>query len=172
MLETERVAPETARAPSEVSRILDELDRAVIGEPWHGDSLMKIVRGVDATTAAARPIADAHTIWEIALHLSVWHGVVARRLRGESIYPPPAEDWPSVRDATPEAWQRTLRELEESHAFLRRAVAELDDARLDDIAPGRTTSLYVHLHGVAQHAAYHAGQIALLKKALGSRPPV
>jgi hypothetical protein len=32
------------------------------------------------------------------------------------------------------------------------------------------SSTYVTLHGVVQHSLYHAGQIALLKKALGPPP--
>ncbi len=32
------------------------------------------------------------------------------------------------------------------------------------MSPGASYSLYVLLHGVAQHDLYHAGQIALLKK--------
>ena len=35
-----------------------------------------------------------------------------------------------------------------------------------DRALGSGVSVYVTLHGLAQHHAYHAGQIALLKRAL------
>jgi hypothetical protein len=31
--------------------------------------------------------------------------------------------------------------------------------------PGRNHSFFVMLHGVVQHGLYHAGQIAMLKKA-------
>jgi uncharacterized damage-inducible protein DinB len=126
---------------------------------------MTILETVDAETAAARPIPNAHTIWEIVLHLTLWHNVVARRLGGEAFYPGANEDWPSVSDTSPQAWRRALASLAESHATLCRAVERLDDRRLADIAPGRKTNLYVHLHGVAQHDAYHGGQIVLLKKA-------
>jgi uncharacterized damage-inducible protein DinB len=33
------------------------------------------------------------------------------------------------------------------------------------------SSRYVSLHGAVQHTLYHAGQIALLKKALGLKTP-
>jgi hypothetical protein len=42
----------------------------------------------------------------------------------------------------------------------------LTDERLDDTVSGKGYSIYVMLHGVIQHDLYHAGQIALLKKAL------
>ena len=47
---------------------------------------------------------------------------------------------------------------------LREVVALLDPARLEETAAGQNYSLAVMLHGVAQHMAYHGGQIALLKK--------
>ena len=37
-----------------------------------------------------------------------------------------------------------------------------------DRSLGSGVSRYVSLHGLVQHHAYHAGQIALLKKALAS----
>jgi hypothetical protein len=40
----------------------------------------------------------------------------------------------------------------------------LSDARLNEIVPGRDYSFYFLAHGIAQHNAYHGGQIALLRK--------
>jgi hypothetical protein len=45
-------------------------------------------------------------------------------------------------------------------------VKNLHPDKLDEIAPGKNHSLYVMLHGATQHDLYHAGQIAVLKKAL------
>ncbi len=36
---------------------------------------------------------------------------------------------------------------------------------LGEIVPNKPYSVYVMLHGAVQHELYHAGQIALLKKA-------
>ena len=58
-----------------------------------------------------------------------------------------------------------LRLLQEDSRF-RAAVRKLPEAKLDEIAPGKDHSLYVMLHGAIQHDLYHAGQIAVLKKAL------
>jgi hypothetical protein len=46
-----------------------------------------------------------------------------------------------------------------------KTVAALPDSRLRDRVPGKRYDFYHHLHGVAQHELYHAGQIAILKKA-------
>jgi len=75
-----------------------------------------------------------------------------------------------VSDTSDAAWQQTKDELIETHQQLLDAIAELDDARLNQpiINDPSTTysSVYVTLHGGVQHDLYHAGQIAILKKAV------
>jgi len=82
---------------SELSRLEEQLGRALEGEAWHGPSVLETLEGVSAEQAAAHPIAGAHSIWELVLHTA-----------------------------------------------------------------------YTQLIGITQHNLYHAGQIAILKKALGS----
>jgi uncharacterized damage-inducible protein DinB len=151
---------------SEIERIQDQLRRAYEGEAWHGAALRELLAGVTAEQAARRPIAAAHTIWEIVLHTAVWESVVCRRLEGEVIVTlPPEQDWPAVRDTGPAAWKKALEELERGHQQLRQAIARLTENRLSEIVPGKGYTVYYMLHGVVQHDLYHAGQIALLKKA-------
>ena len=71
--------------------------------------------------------------------------------------------------ASGEAWAEATGALERAHADLRRAVLALGDGHLDDRTPGRPYSLYVLLHGIVQHTAYHAGQVALLKRGAADR---
>ena len=151
---------------SEVERIVDQLRRAYEGEAWHGPPFKQVLAGVTAEQAARRPVANAHTIWELVLHIAVWESVVRRRLAGEVTDPTPEQDWPPVRDTSEAAWKKVLAELERGHLQLRQSIALLSDTQLSDKAPGKDYSLYGMLHGVIQHDLYHAGQIALLKKAL------
>ena len=37
---------------------------------------------VNAKTAAARPIKNAHSIWELLLHIAAWDDAVTRRVGG------------------------------------------------------------------------------------------
>ena len=151
---------------SEAHRIEDQLRRAFEGNAWHGPSVRELLVDVTAKSASARPIVGAHSIWEIALHIATWDEVVRRRLEGEMIVDlPPEVDWPTVRDTSEEAWRKTVQDLERSHRALREAIARLDDARLAQGVPGKRHSVYIELHGIVQHDLYHAGQIALLKKA-------
>jgi uncharacterized damage-inducible protein DinB len=151
---------------TEIERIEDQLRRAFEGGAWHGPALQEVLAGVTAERAAARPLANAHSIWEIVLHLTAWDAVVRRRLEGERVATPTEVDWPPPTDTSDAAWSKTLERLKTNHTELRRAISSLDDSRLDDMLPGvdHQWPVYVTIHGSIQHYLYHAGQIALLKK--------
>jgi len=151
---------------AEVERIADQFRRAFEGKAWHGPSVREVLAGVTAEQAARHPLPDAHSIWEIVVHIGVWEAFVRRRLEGEVITDvPPEQDWPPVADTSETAWKRTLEDLERGHQRLRKVISELPESRLSDTVQGMGYSVYFMLHGVVQHDLYHAGQIALLKKA-------
>ncbi len=150
---------------TEVERIADQLRRAHEGGAWHGPALEEILQGVNARAASRRTLADAHSIGEILVHIGVWESVVRRRLCGEMIKDlPPEKDWPPVTGLTDAVWAETLREFRSGYELLRQVMARLTDRQLDEPVPGMGYSVYDMLHGAVQHALYHAGQIALLKK--------
>jgi uncharacterized damage-inducible protein DinB len=141
------------------------LQRAFKGEAWHGPSLRELLADVTSNNAAARPVANAHKIWEIVLHLTAWHRAVKRRLEGEAVQLSPQEDWPAADETHATAWKNALAALENSHQQLCETILQLTEAQLQNIVPGKNYSVYFMLHGLIQHDLYHAGQIALLKKA-------
>jgi hypothetical protein len=153
----------------ETERMADELGRATDGGAWHGPAINEVLSGVSATQAGARPISNAHTIWEIVLHMTAWANEVERRLR-ENVRPLSARaDWPATLEADDSSWSRARADLTEAHRRLRMTIREFPPSRLDDHPAGQAgekdeNSFYVMLHGLAQHDAYHAGQIAILKK--------
>ena len=149
----------------EVERILGELQRAFEGDAWHGPSVLEILRDVTAEQAAARPIAGAHSIWELVLHIAAWESAGRRRLEGDRAELPYEENFPPVNDTSEAAWQQTIELLTDGHRRLCHAISRLDESRLDEPIMDGMRSAYITLHGVIQHDLYHAGQIALLKKA-------
>jgi uncharacterized damage-inducible protein DinB len=148
----------------EIDRIVDQLKRAYEGEAWHGPSLKEILADVTAERAARQPIAGAHSIWEIVLHIAAWEGAVRSRLEGDYVQEPAEGDWPAVEDTGEAAWEATLAHLESVHMRLRDTIARLDSERLFQALAEGKPSAYFTIHGVIQHDLYHAGQIALLKK--------
>jgi uncharacterized damage-inducible protein DinB len=153
---------------NEIDRIMDQLKRAFEGPAWHGPSIKEALHDVTAAQAHARPLTNAHSIWELVHHIAVWEDVGRRRLEGDPAEVPISspEDWPPAEDVSEAAWEQAKAAMERSHAALAEAISRVAQSRLDEpILEGKST-VYVTLHGVIQHDLYHAGQIAILKKAL------
>lgn len=173
-------APSPA-ATTESARIADQLERAHRGGAWHGPSFSEAVAGLDAATAASRPIPDAHSAWEIVTHVSSWLEICHHRVEGEADSDiTPARDWPDApsgastedahaADAAEASWQAALATLEDRFSRLHAAVSRLDDARLDAPVAGSDPTVRGLLLGILQHHAYHGGQIVMLRKAGGGR---
>jgi uncharacterized damage-inducible protein DinB len=152
---------------SETGRLADQIRRAFGGDAWHGDSVLELLADVDAKTAAAHPIKNAHSIWELVLHVAAWDDAVRRRTGGKAVTLTDAENFPVVKDTSEAAWKGAVEHAKKVHAELASAVAAFPDARLQEQVPGKTEKYYNFFYmfsGIAQHEIYHAGQIALLKK--------
>ena len=146
--------------------IADQLERVYRGDAWHGPSVRGAVEGVDAAMAAARPHSAAHSIHEIVRHMTAWTREVTRRLRVGVAQDPEMGDWPATG-----GWDAALAALDAANDELLATIRALDPAQLHerigdarDRALGSGVSRYVMLHGLVQHHAYHAGQIAVLRK--------
>ena len=153
---------------TETDRILDQLKRAYEGPAWHGPSVKEILSGITAQQAHARPLPNAHSIWELVHHIAVWEDAGRRRLAGDPAEIPISspEDWPPAEDASEAAWSQVKDALDRGHHALVEAISRVPDSRLDEPIMEDKSSVYVTLQGVIQHDLYHAGQIAILKKAL------
>jgi uncharacterized damage-inducible protein DinB len=161
----------TAKSPettSEAARIADQLRRAFDGSAWHGPSLMKLLEDVDALTAAAKPLSNVHSIWELALHVAAWDAAGSRRLSGEKVPLTGTANFPVVPRAAEAEWRKAVAHVKRTHDVLVKTVAALPESRLRERVPGKRYDFYFMLHGIAQHELYHAGQIAILKKAQSS----
>jgi len=143
------------------------------GDPWYGSAVSNILDGIDAPMAAAHPINGAHSIWELVVHMAAWVNETRRRLEGGPNRAPVEGDWPPVKSTTPEAWTDALAALRRAHEDLARTVEAPEDSSLSRQiggaqvdAMGNPVTYYQTIIGILQHDTYHAGQIALLKKAL------
>jgi len=155
-----------------VDRLLDSLRRAHDGTPWHGPSRADVLKDVTAAEAAWRPAPDAHTIWELVLHMRSWTREVLRRAEGEVPADPVDGDFPAMPEpADAAAWAATLQSLDESHeALLAYVMAMNDERRAARVAartgedPQRTLTQREMIRSLAEHDVYHTGQLALMKR--------
>jgi uncharacterized damage-inducible protein DinB len=151
---------------SEIRRILGQMDGAFSGEAWHGPDLTQLLNGISAEDASKHPVPGAHSIWEIVNHIAAWNAIVQQKSKGEPVEVTTELDWPPVWEVSEVSWKRSLATLAENRTRLRNYVKTVRDDQLDEKVPRENYSQYVLLHGLVQHDLYHAGQIAVLKKAL------
>jgi uncharacterized damage-inducible protein DinB len=159
---------------SQMTFLLDQLERAHAGDAWHGSSRAALLADVTAEEARQVPGEGSHSIWQLVLHMTAWTREVARRVQGEQAAAPDIGDWPPL-PPTPDdrAWRATLAALDDAHANLRSAVRSLDPSRLSlyvgdarHAALGTGVTYAQTINGLIQHDAYHTGQVAFAKKLL------
>lgn len=140
-------------------------DLAFAGDPWHGPSLTATLEGVTAAKAARKPIPAAHSIWELTLHCAYWKEAVIRQIAGETVATTDEENFPTVKDDSETAWGAAQQRLSEAHQHLLGAIARMRVEELEKEGESGGSRNFVRVHGIIHHDLYHAGQIALLKKA-------
>lgn len=160
-----------SRPKSDLEALRQDIHKVYDGDPWHGSSIIDVLKGIDAEVAARRSIPDAHTIWEIVLHMTGWTREVASRVRGAPAKSPP-EDWPAARFGGGEpAWKAAKDDLAAAQEEIEAAVGALkadDLLRWIENPEGAGYTVGTVIRGLLQHHTYHEGQIAILKRATQS----
>lgn len=136
---------------------------------WHGGPTPPgALRGVDVGLARWRPGRGRKNIWELTLHIAYWKYAVRRKLEGggEPGFPRSPANWPAIAaTGDARAWAADVALLRAEHARLQAAIARVPASRLDRIPLGGRQWTYGELIvGIAQHDAYHTGQIQLIKR--------
>lgn len=150
-----------------VERIVEQLNYTYRGPSWHGPTLMELLQDVTEQEAGQLVLPNTHSIWEIVLHCAAWKRAVTARLDGQPADLQGEADWPPVVDhSDSRAWRDALADLDAAHAALEARTRQMAEPDLDRPAPGQAMTLYRTVHGVMEHDVYHAGQVALLKKAI------
>jgi uncharacterized damage-inducible protein DinB len=130
----------------------------------------KALDGLKAELRAKRPAAGIHSVWEELEHMRIAQEDILRYTLDQGRVSPewPQGYWPSDDAPDDTAWEASRRafqaDLDEVCALVRDPARDLT-ARLPQ-GQGRTYLRQVLL--VADHNAYHLGQIVQARKLLGS----
>ena len=150
-------------------QIVSTVRRSFDGDAWHGPAVADAIRDVTEADAASRPPGGAHSIWELALHIAAWANEVAHRLGGAPAAEPEEGDWP----VTVGTWLEAQQRVQDARDNVMRTLEDLTEEDLDkrvggerDAALGTGFTYAGMLEGLAQHNAYHAGQIMILRRIL------
>jgi len=151
--------------------ITNEIKKAFNGDAWHGNHVMQTLNNVDPAKAFEHLLPDAHSIAEIALHLTAWTEEVTSRLIGNVASEPALGDWPAPETQTAQAWEKIIFDFKVANEELIRHCETLKNNQWEDQTndernreSGTGVSNIELINGLIQHHAYHSGQIALLSK--------
>lgn len=134
------------------------------GTPWLGVNIMSNLRTITASKAAARPLENCNTIWEIVHHMIRWRENVLKRVQDNVLETPQHNYIQEVVDTSLEAWQATLEELKNNQSDWKSFLESVTEQDLHKMYGPNRQDYYKHIHGILQHDAYHLGQIILLLK--------
>ena len=136
------------------------------GNPWYGTSRARLLEGLTPEQAAASPFPGGHSIWQLVLHMTSWTLEVTRRLGGAMPRAPREGNWPRMGRLSSRGWETARRRLDAAHAKLLAALEKMPASRWSDRVPGSGVDVTGMLIGLAQHDAYHIGQVAMAKRAI------
>ena len=141
--------------------LLRLIDECYDKTAWHGPNLKSSIRRVTVDEAVWRPRPGRRNIAEIVMHCAYWKYAVRRRITGgkRGSFPLKGSNWFAMpAKLTTKQWREYLALLDEQHAALRDAVAQ---APWEQLLKARRPA--AHIHGIALHDVYHAGQVRTLK---------
>jgi len=136
---------------------------------WHGGPTpLAAVRGVTPEQASWVPYPGRKGIWQLALHIAYWKYAVRRRLTGGHVarFPRTPANWPGLpAPADAAAWRQDVALLRSEHEQLLATIEAVPLGRYSEVPTGsRRWTVGELILGIAQHDAYHAGQIQMLKR--------
>ncbi len=162
MSATQTKTPTPAGVPAAtLNRILDE---GYGPGAWYGSDLLASIGDVSAASAFSRPAKGRHNVAEVALHAAFWANEAVSRLTGSprAKFPLDGEDWFELADESTLPWNEVVATLDAAQQRLSQAVTEVaSGARTSPLGEAERFDLVL---GITGHAAYHAGQIQLIKK--------
>ncbi|MEP7371925.1 MAG: DinB family protein [Chitinophagaceae bacterium] len=148
----------------ETKRIANLLDDIYQGSPWIDVNLTGTLSNISPEQAAKKVAPQWNTIWEIVNHLINWRLSVLQRIQDKVIASPADNYFSPVKDLSAEAWQNTLKKLEDSQKQWMLVLKKFKKKDLEKNYPANGMTYYDHIQGIIQHDAYHLGQIVLLAK--------
>ena len=121
-----------------------------------------------------------HSIWQLVYHMNFWMEYEWKRIHKE-LFPYPkraAESWPG--EAAPfseEEWRKAVTRFRDLLAEFAKLADSPPDFLAQDVPAthpshaNRSSSVLAVLWQTLVHNSYHIGQVALLRRALGTWPP-
>ena len=134
------------------------------GDNWTAVTIAETIGDLTFEEAIAVTPASANSIAAILYHVKFYNDVVKQRLGGINPYINDANGFDMAELKNQDDWKKLKEDARQSFINLATATENFPEERLNETSPTGTSSYYYNLHGIAEHAHYHLGQMVLLKK--------
>ena len=154
------------------STLREQLSRALDWGEAHVD-WKKAVKRIPLADQGRRPKGSPHSPWELLEHMRIATWDILEFSRDSKHKSPewPAEYWPKEpKPPNAAAWQKSVKALDHDLQEMRRLV---NDPKTDLLAPipgGNGQTILREVLLIADHNAYHLGQLVLVRRLLGCWP--
>lgn len=155
-----------------IKNIIQQLADVETADLWIDENFEKKLSLVDGSTAFKRPIAEMHSIAELASHLIAWRKEVLSRLKGNprGLEMSDAANWRTNENLKKHGWEDLLNEFYTTQQNIIAFLKEKDDSFLHTAYPHANPSFphdYKYLLiGLIHHDMYHLGQMGITIKFL------
>ncbi len=146
-----------------------ELDRLLSGKGAHAN-FDTAVSEFPAKLHGVVPDGAAHSPWQVLEHLRIAQWDMLEFSRDSKHVSPawPEGYWPrNPAPESPDAWEKSVKAFHHDLAEMRKLVADPQSDLFTPFAHGDGQTLLREALQVADHNAYHVGELVLLRRLLG-----
>lgn len=133
----------------------------------------RAVDGLPAQLRGAKPAGFPHTAWQLVEHMRLAQADILDFCRNQAYEEPqwPRDYWPAAEQPPGEdAWQNAVEAFRRDRHELRRLVKDPGLDLLAEVPRGDGRTYFREVLLVADHTAYHVGQLVALRRQLGAWP--
>ena len=153
-------AAQQPKTPATLKTVLVQQLRETHNEKNWFVSEKEAVAGLTAEQAAWSD-GKNHSVGQLVQHLNYWNAANLANLKHQPARKVPNND--ATFDLDPKQWETALKDFDQIMSELEEFVQSSDDATLAKIAP--------NIARIAQHNAYHIGEMVTSRKKQGSWNP-
>jgi uncharacterized damage-inducible protein DinB len=145
------------------------LGRIVDWEDAHA-SFDRAIEGLPARLRGVTPAGGAHSAWQLLEHLRICQHDILDFCRNPKYMEMAMEDYwpPSAAPPSAKAWSASVAAVRRDRGALKKLAADRGVDLFARIPHGSGQTYLRELLLVADHNAYHVGQLVALRRALGS----
>jgi len=153
-----------------IQSLRQEVDRILSGQGAHAD-FDAAVAGLPPKLRGVKPEGAPHTAWELLEHLRIaqWDMLEFSRNAKHASPEWPEGYWPKVPEPQSNAaWDRSVKSFQRDLQAMRDLVSDPKSDLFTPLAHGDGQTLLREALQLADHNAYHVGELIFLRRVLGA----